>query len=140
MRNIIMEGGGERRETSRGNNSVASTRQERQYAMPNHTSVYNTEFLKQYVKIDNNISETLNTLYADEYEGVRHCLGLIIVNLLHYGEVAVSRNPNFYTQHHTKHFRYAGMKRALEIAITEKYAKDGRLGYNRLGGEKGRSS
>lgn len=85
------------------------------------SSQYFVNFLNQYVKIPQEISEKLNTLYRIEYESVRHCIGLIIMNLLESGEVAYSRNKNFDSANHTKHYTYSNMMNALEIAIADVY-------------------
>lgn len=88
------------------------------------SSKYRVHFLNQYAKIPKEILETLNSLYPMEYESVRHCIGLIIVNLLEFGEVAYSRNKNFYSANHTKNYTYANMLNALEIAIDAGYAAE----------------
>jgi len=59
------------------------------------TDEYDINFLNQYVKIPVQISEKLNTLYPERYESFRHCVGLIVVNLLKFGEIAYSRDKNF---------------------------------------------
>lgn len=106
--------------------------------MTNISSQYDVHFLNQYVKIPDKISEKLNTLYAIEYESVRHCIGLIIVNLFKFGEVAYSRNKNFYTSNHTQQYTYASMLKALEITIADGYAVKRLTGYH--GYQRGRSS
>ena len=108
--------------------------------MIDDSSKYRANFLNQYTKIPNKILETLNSRYSEEYEGVRHCIGLIIVNLLNSGEVAYSRNKNFYTKNRTKHYTFANMLNALEITVADGYAVKLQTGYHRRGDEKGRSS
>jgi hypothetical protein len=63
---------------------------------------YDTQFLNQYVKIPAQISEKIDALHPDRYKSVRHCVGLLIVNLLKFREVAYSRDKNFYTKQRTK--------------------------------------
>ena len=103
-------------------------------------SQYRVHFLNQYAKLPKNISEKLNSLYPTKYESVRHCIGLIIVNLFESGEVAYSRNKNFYSENHTKHYTYANMLNALEIAVADGYAVKLQTGYHGLGYERGRAS
>lgn len=98
--------------------------------MINDTSQYRVHFLNQYAKIPKKISETLDSLYPTRYESVRHCIGLIIVNLLEFDEVAYSRNKNFYTANHTKNYTYANMLNALDIAIDAGYAVKSMTGYH----------
>jgi hypothetical protein len=96
------------------------------------TDEYTANFLNQYVHIPDNISEKLNTLYSTEYEDVRHCLGLIIANLLKFGEVAYSRDKNFYSKNHTKLFWYKSIIDAVDIATANEYAvrlSTGRVHY-----------
>jgi hypothetical protein len=93
------------------------------------SSQYRVHFLNQYAKIPENILEKLNSLYPTRYESVRHCLGLIIVNLLEFDEVAYSRNKNFYSANHTKNYTYANMLNALEIAIEAGYAAELKTSY-----------
>ena len=83
--------------------------------MNDDSSQYRVHFLNQYAKIPEKISEKLNSLYPTRYESVRHCIGLIIVNLLEFDEVAYSRNKNFYTANRTHNYTYANMLNALDI-------------------------
>jgi hypothetical protein len=92
------------------------------------------------VRIPDSVSEKLNSLYPARYEGIRHCLGLIIVNLLEFGEVAYSRKRNWYTENHAQNYTFASMMGALEIAIADGYAELRRKGYRSKGFEKGWSS
>lgn len=96
------------------------------------TDEYIANFLNQYVRIPDNILEKLSMLYPTEYEGVRHCLGLIIVNLLKFGQVAYSRDKNFYSENHTKFFWHKSTLDAVDIAIDDGYAiglSRGRVNY-----------
>lgn len=104
------------------------------------TAPYSANFINQYVKIPKDISDILNTTYSAEYESVRHCIGLIIINLLHSGEIAYSRNKNFYTKNKTQNYTYANMLNALRIAVADSYATKVQKGYISKGFEKGRSS
>ena len=90
--------------------------------MNDDSSQYRVRFLNQYVKIPKKILETLNSLYPTEYESVRHCIGLIIVNLLKFDEIAYSRNKNFYTANRTKNYTFTNMRNALKIALEAGYA------------------
>jgi len=108
--------------------------------MIDDSSKYRANFLNQYAKIPNKILETLESRYSEEYESVRHCVGLIIVNLLNSGEVAYSRNKNFYTKNRTKRYTFANMLNALEIAVADGYAVRLQTGYHRPDYEKGWSS
>jgi hypothetical protein len=90
--------------------------------MGDNSSQYRVHFLNQYAKIPKNILEKLNSLYPTRYESVRHCIGLIIVNLLEFDEVAYSLNKNFYSANHTKNYTYANMLNALEITLEAGYA------------------
>jgi len=45
-------------------------------------SQYSSIFFRQYLKVPEEISDRVKTEHADEYEGVRHCIGLVIANLL----------------------------------------------------------
>lgn len=104
------------------------------------TDIYDAEFLNQYIKIPKEISDALDALYSTEYEGVRHCLGLVIVNLLEFGLVAYSRRKKFYTSHHTYHYTFANMLHALEIALAHGYAIELQRGYRSAGYKRGWSS
>jgi len=104
------------------------------------TDKYRANFLNRFVKIPENILDKLNILYPNEYENVRHCIGLIVANLLDFGEVAYSRNKNFYTKNRTKHYTYANMLRALEIAIADGYAVSLETGYYNQTLKRGKSS
>jgi len=104
------------------------------------TDIYDVEFLNQYVKIPKNISEALDAKYAGEYESVRHCLGLVIVNLLEFGQIAYSRTKKFYTEHHTQYYTYANVLHALEIALADGYAVELQRGYRSAGYKRGWSS
>lgn len=98
--------------------------------MNDDLSKYGVRFINQYAKIPEKISETLNSLYSTEYEGVRHCLGLIIVNLLEFDEVAYSLNKNFYSANRTRNYTYANMLNALEIALADGYAERLKPGFH----------
>lgn len=93
------------------------------------SSKYRVHFLNQYVRIPEKVSDALQALYPAKYEGVRHCIALIIINLLASDEVAYSRNNNFYTDNHTQHYTYANMRRALELSLAAGYAVRRRTGY-----------
>lgn len=108
--------------------------------MSDYLAEYGVHFLNQYMKIPKNISEKLDSLYPAQYESVRHCFGLIIVNLLKFKEIAYSRRKNWYTENHTKHYTFANMMNALKIAVADGYAISLKTGYRSPGYEKGRAS
>ena len=54
--------------------------------------IYEYDFIGKYVEIPSNIDEKVDTDYSNEKPEVRHCVKLLITNLLLYGEVAYSRN------------------------------------------------
>ncbi len=108
--------------------------------MNDDSSQYPVNFLNQYAKIPKDISDKLNLLYPTKYESVKHCIGLIIVNLLEFNEIAYSRNKNFYSANHTRHYTYANMLNALDIAVADGYAVKLHTGYPGLGYYRGRSS
>jgi hypothetical protein len=101
---------------------------------------YSCPFINQYVRIPKHISDRVNAAHSAEYEGVRHCIGLIMVNLLALGEVAYSRNSNFYTKHHTRHYTRANMLKAVEVAAAQGYAVKSRMGFWNRKFERGLSS
>ena len=96
--------------------------------MAKEASQYSFPFINQYVRVPGRILDRVNTEYPAENEGVRHCIGLIAANLLVHGEVAYSRNSNYYTEHHTKHYTRTNMLRAVEIAAAQGYAIKSRAG------------
>jgi len=100
---------------------------------------YPHRFVNQYAKIPQQISARLDAELPAEYGGVRHCLGLILTNLLGYGAVAYSRRGNFYTEHRTEHYTRANMLRAVDIAVGMGYAED-RRGFKSKGYSRGISS
>jgi hypothetical protein len=101
---------------------------------------YRANFLNQYVYIPASIKEKLASCYPNENENVRHCLGLIIVNLLESSEVAYSRRKGLYTKNRTRHFTYQNLKNALQIAEVDSYVIQLRKGHLGRGNEKGESS
>ncbi|MBA7478643.1 hypothetical protein ES707_14071 [subsurface metagenome] len=108
--------------------------------MAEEASRYRFPFINQYVKIPKRISDRLDTDHPKEYEGVRHCLGLIIVNLLARGEVAYSRNSNFYTEKRTKHYTRTNLWNAVNIALNRGYAVEAKKGYWNTKYERGLAS
>lgn len=108
--------------------------------MAEEASQYSCPFINQYVKIPKRISDRLKADHPSEYEGVRHCIGLIAVNLLARGEVAYSRNSNFYTEHRTMHYTKTNMLRAVEIAVAQGYAVKSKAGFWNTKFERGLSS
>lgn len=85
-------------------------------------SQYPHRFINQYARIPGQVSERMDAEFPGEYEGVRHCLGLIAANLLAYGIVAYSRRGNFYSENRTRHYTRANMLGAVAIAVGRGYA------------------
>lgn len=100
---------------------------------------YPHRFINQYARIPPQISVRLDAEFGAEYGGVRHCLGLILTNLLGYGPVAYSRRGNFYSEHRTKHYTRVNMLRAVEISVEMGYAES-RRGFRSEGYSRGVSS
>ena len=90
---------------------------------------YSCPFFNQHVRVPERVRATVEADHASEYQDVRHCIGLIVVNLLAMGEVAYSRNSNFYTEHHTRLFTLTSMRRAVAAAVKSGYAIRSREGY-----------
>lgn len=101
---------------------------------------YICPFFNQHLKIPGRVSDKVRAVYPAEYEDTCHCVGLIVVNLLALGEVAYSRNSNFYTEHHAPLFTRTSMKRAVDAAVTGGYAVRSREGYRSKGFKTGLSS
>lgn len=102
-------------------------------------SEYDQRFINQYVKIPQYISARIKAEYAAEYEDVRHCLCLIVANLLAYGKVAYSRRKQFYTKNKTQHYTWANMLRAVDILVGQGYVASEK-GFKGKGYERGLSS
>lgn len=100
---------------------------------------YPHRFINQYARIPEDISAGLDRRFGAEYPGVRHCLGLIVTNLLAYGTVSYSRNKNFYTRHRTTHYTMAKMLGAVGIAANEGYVESS-VGFRSAGYRRGISS
>ncbi|MBA7660542.1 hypothetical protein ES703_68544 [subsurface metagenome] len=83
---------------------------------------YPHRFINQYARIPRQVANRLDTEFAGEYPGVRHCLGLIATNLLTRGTIAYSRRGNFYSENRTRHYTRANMLKAVEIAERKGYA------------------
>lgn len=90
---------------------------------------YRYPFLNQYVKTPKRISDMVNEGHPMVSESIRHCIGLIIVNLLMNSEVAYSRNKNFYTENRTRDYTWTNMLKAVEIAEEKSYAIRLKEGY-----------
>lgn len=108
--------------------------------MAEESQQYSCPFINQYVKVPESVSGRINADHGAEYEGVRHCIGLIATNLLSHGNVAYSRNNHHYTENRTRHYTYANMTRAVRIALADGYAVELQKGYWDRGFEKGLSS
>lgn len=108
--------------------------------MAKDTSQYRCPFLNQYVNTPKHISDTVNASHPKESESIRHCIGLVIVNLLANSEVAYSRNKNFYTENRTRKYTWTNMLKAVDIAEEKGYAIKSQKGYWDRDFEKGLSS
>lgn len=108
--------------------------------MAGDISGYSCPFINQYVRIPKRISDRVNADHPQEYEGVRHCIGLIVVNLLVQGEIAYSRNSNFYTEKRTRHYTRTNMWNAVNIALDRGYAVRSLEGYKNPSFSRGLSS
>lgn len=97
--------------------------------MAEDKSRYRYPFLNQYVKIPKHISDMVNAGHPMESESIRHCIGLIILNLFMNSEVAYSRNKNFYTKNRTRKYTWTNMLKAVDIAEEKSYAIKSQKGY-----------
>lgn len=100
---------------------------------------YPHRFINQYARIPRQVVERLEAEFGAEYPGVRHCLGLILANMLAYGTVAYSRNSSFYTENRIRHYTYANMMRTADLIGEKGYAINTR-GFRSRRYEKGISS
>lgn len=100
---------------------------------------YPHRFINQYARIPRDISVRLDRQFSAEYPGVRHCLGLIVTNLIGYGPVAYSRRDHFFTRHRTAHYTKANMLKAVDLAVSGGYAEGG-TGFRSAGYGRGISS
>lgn len=76
---------------------------------------YNQRFINQYIRVPSHIMNWVEVKYPTEHIGVRHCLGLIMTNILTYGTVAYSRRKQFYTENRTRYYTRAKILRAVDI-------------------------
>lgn len=104
-----------------------------------HETGYRQRFINQYAKIPQNISTRIETEYVAEYEGVRHCLSLILTNMLAYGKVAYSRRKQFYSENRTQHYTRSKMLKAVDILVGRDYVAS-ETGFKGKGYERGVSS
>jgi hypothetical protein len=108
--------------------------------MPRENFEYSYYFLNQYVKIPKRVSDIVYTIYPAEPEDVRHCINLIIVNLIANAEIAYSRNKNFYTENRTKLFTWTNLLKAVDLAEEKGYAVKLKIGYRKRGFKTGLAS
>lgn len=90
---------------------------------------YRYPFLNQYIKTPKHITDMVNAGHPMESESIRHCIGLIILNLFMNSEVAYSRNKNFYTKNRTRKYTWTNMLKAVDIAEEKGYAIKSHKGY-----------
>ncbi len=83
---------------------------------------YKYPFFNQYIKIPKHISDMVNVNHSMESVSTRHCISLIIVNLLMNSEMAYSRDKNFYTKNRTSKYTWTNMLKAVDIAEAKGYA------------------
>lgn len=100
---------------------------------------YQQGFIKQYIKIPPSISARIDAEYSAEDDGVKHCLCLIITNLLVYERVAYSRRKQFYVENGTQYYTYTKMLQAVDILIDKGYVIS-KKGFKGIGYERGVSS
>ena len=108
--------------------------------MPDKATHYSFPFFNQHVKVPEMVKVKVDASHASHYADVRHCIGLIVTNLLALGEVAYSRNSNFYTEHGTRLFTFTSMMRAVDAAVASGWAVRSREGYRAKGYRTGLSS
>ncbi|NQT72004.1 MAG: hypothetical protein HQ553_04445 [Chloroflexi bacterium] len=92
------------------------------------TTYYDYPFISQYIQIPDFVNNKVDVDYASEKPGVRHCIKLIITNMLAHGVVSYSKSNRVYYKHQTKYYTRARMKQAVGLLIRDKYA------LNSLGG------
>jgi hypothetical protein len=92
---------------------------------------YDYEFMSQYLKIPTQVSKQVDLIYKDEQQEVRHCMKLIIINILIMGRVVCSRSKRFFVRNSTKEYTYKYFTTALNILIKDGYVEILRIGYKR---------
>lgn len=102
---------------------------------------YYSKFINQYIKIPDSISDKVESLYSSEKsEAVKHCIKILITNLLAQGMIAYSKNKHFYIQHQTKYYTYTYFLRAVKILLRDRYATETKRGSKNIKFLKGISS
>jgi hypothetical protein len=76
---------------------------------------YDYPFINQYIEIPDSISKKIDNLYASQKPAVRHCIKLIITNLLAHGVVAYSRRGEYYGTHHTEYYTKTYFNLAVKL-------------------------
>ncbi|MFC2027439.1 hypothetical protein ACFLU3_02000 [Chloroflexota bacterium] len=84
-------------------------------------SYYLFPFVSQYIELPEFIDDRVEIDYAAEKNGVRHCIKLIITNILVLGVVSYSRRKEFYAHNHTTYYTYYHMMRAIEVLVRDRY-------------------
>lgn len=102
-------------------------------------SQYPHRFINQYARIPRQVAVRVQSEFAGEYPGVRHCLGLIVTNLLAHGTAAYSRRGNFYSENRTRHYTRANMLGAVKLAEAKGWAVN-TVGFRSAGYDRGISS
>jgi len=101
---------------------------------------YYSKFVNQYIKIPDSISNKVEHIYGSEKPAVKHCIKLLITNLLAQGMIAYSRDAHFYTKHRTKYYTKVHFLRAVDILVKDKYAVPTHKGSKNKAFESGISS
>jgi hypothetical protein len=101
---------------------------------------YYSEFLCQFIEIPVSISNKVDSQYQSKKLAVRHCIQLIVTNLLIHQTVAFSKDRSFYTENHTEYYTNTHFHNALQIVIQDGYAYISKKGYRNLQHKKGISS
>lgn len=101
---------------------------------------YYSKFVNQYIKIPDSISDKVGLMYGSKKLPVKHCIKLLITNLLAQGMIAYSKDTHFYTKHCTEYYTYAHFLCAVNILVKDKYALETHKGSKNKAFESGISS
>ena len=61
-------------------------------------------FINKFIKIPDYTANKVNTDHSDQKIGMRHCIGLILSNLIKYGAVAYFRRDSYYAEHKDRYY------------------------------------
>lgn len=94
---------------------------------------YYSKFINQYIKIPDSIYNKVELIYDSEKKpAVKHCIKLLITNLLAQGMIAYSKNKHFYIEHRTKYYTYTHCLRAVDILTRDKYVIETKKGSKNI--------